>query len=432
MADDGALHPLMWDRSWSQLPAKQETGGLKGSKAQSRENWVVKLRFSQAGTDEEKVGTGFYLNLPGASYHIILTAAHNLVDKKGNFSKNLSIQRYGDRETRPIQPPIQPLVCPHYTGKTDPKSDYGLIKFPRCSDDSDHGFGFALSLGYENLRGEELHVSGYAPHETGRTANQPSVYTNTGKCSRASMNQLDYKIPTEKGWSGSPVYMAYNGHETVVAIHNNGEPGTRTGTGTGKGARVNASMLEWIFDSTGALHRNKALRAVASLAKKPAVELADPVYLHFLPYEKYACTHWGTEGLNTTFNVFPAYAPTPLVSASTLYVFQHVQPHDWPGERKKEKWVLWDVISGGVKLTDTPQSFCFPRLKEPRKARRIFMVVFEMDDTDDLQCLVMNGDDISELDRRMGDFDGSRIEFRKYKKGKDYKYYTFDWEELQG
>ncbi|KAE8315081.1 trypsin-like cysteine/serine peptidase domain-containing protein [Aspergillus transmontanensis] len=428
MAEDGALHPLMWDRSWSQLPAKQETGGLKGSKAQSRENWVVKLRFSQAGTDEEKVGTGFYLNLPGASYHIILTAAHNLVDKQRILSKNLSIQSYGDEEPRPIQPPTKLLYYPDYIGQTDPESDYGLITFPRGSDDSDNGFGFALSLGYENLRGEELYVSGYAPHETGQATNQPSVYTNTGKCSRASTNQLDYKIPTEKGWSGSPVYMAYNGHETVVAIHNNGEPRA----GTGKGARVNARMLEWIFDSTGALHRNKALRAVASLAKKPTVEPADPVYLHFLPCRKYACTHWGTEELNTTFNVFPAYAPTPLVNASTLYVFQHVQPHDWPVERQTEKWVLWDVITGEVKLTDTPQRFCFPRLKEPRKARRIFTVVFEMDNADDLRCLVMNGDDIRELDRRMGDFDGSRIEFRKYKRGKNYKYYTFDWGELHG
>jgi hypothetical protein len=50
MADDEKLHPLAWDRTWSQIPDKERLNvGLARSKTQSREDWVVKLEFTNNG-----------------------------------------------------------------------------------------------------------------------------------------------------------------------------------------------------------------------------------------------------------------------------------------------------------------------------------------------------------------------------------------------
>ncbi|PWY74493.1 hypothetical protein BO94DRAFT_589175 [Aspergillus sclerotioniger CBS 115572] len=435
------LNPLVWDPSRSRLPEKEESWGLKKARTQDREDWVVRLKFKQDGEPDEKVGTGFFLNIPGAEWYVILTAGHNLVDKSGHPSKDLIIERH--KHKYPIEPlDIPPFVCPLYhreRGEQGPDHDYGVIlvrrqfetnKNLRKALDLDLGFGFALNLAYENLESKTLELTGFFPHEEDKTGRKVQskeqelepLSTSSGECRIARESHLEYDITTDKGLSGSPVFMPYNGHETVVAVHNNGP--ARRGKGS-TGARINATVLKQIFEWANLSQHHKALKA-ASDKSEP-----DPLYLHFPPYEDLAWVHWGKEGMNTAFDVFPAYAPTPLVDVSMLHVFQHVPPPDWPEARKDQQWVLWDVMAKGVTLTDTLQQFCFVELKQSKKGK-MFTVVVRLEGGRDqsMACLVVNGDDITELDRETDTFDGSNVSLEKYIKNLPLKYNTFCWDDV--
>ena len=94
------------------------------------------------------------------------------------------------------------------------ENDYGAILIRKETDSSPpRGFGFALKLGHDNLRKNNMDLSGY---RVGSTPGQP--VTSTGRCIGCRENQLEYEIQTEKGLSGSPVFMPYKGHETAIAI----------------------------------------------------------------------------------------------------------------------------------------------------------------------------------------------------------------------
>lgn len=93
------------------------------------------------------------------------------------------------------------------------ENDFGAILVPKSSDLKPRGFGFALKLGHDNLLDEDLDISGY------RVSSEPGQpITSTGPCIGCQENQLEYDVLTEKGLSGSPVFMPYKGHETAVAI----------------------------------------------------------------------------------------------------------------------------------------------------------------------------------------------------------------------
>ncbi|KAJ5737649.1 uncharacterized protein N7483_002774 [Penicillium malachiteum] len=419
--DDFHLNPLVWDPSWSRLPEKEETGGYKNAQAQAREDWVVRLRFLQDNDEKERFGTGFFLNIPGANFYIILTAGHNIVDKSGNRSTKLQIDRHGQNKAlEPIE--NQVFICPSYHGQHTPEYDYGAILIPRQfkkagdkkPSDSDLGFGFALNLGYEELREKKLELSGYYPHEEAGRSNGKkqqsdkkelqSLDTCSGDCLSAQDGHLVYRIETAQGLSGSPVFMPYNSHETVVAIHNNGP--VKRGKGS-SGARLNANLLKQVFQWADIIQHNKALKVDSADKKDPH---PDPLYLHFPSDEEYAWVHWGEDGLDTAFDVFPAYASTPIAPINMLHVFQHCPPSDWSEDRKTQKWVLWDVMTQGVTLTDTLQQFCFVELNQFKKTR-LFSVIIRAKDgkKSELWQLVLNSDGLTDLDRQMGTYDGAGV-----------------------
>lgn len=97
---------------------------------------------------------------------------------------------------------------------TNTENDYGAILVPKnINNPSARGFGFALKLGHDDLCGNELSISGYRLEtEPGRPV------TSTGECIGCRENQLEYRVQTEKGLSGSPVITAYKGHDTAIAI----------------------------------------------------------------------------------------------------------------------------------------------------------------------------------------------------------------------
>jgi hypothetical protein len=193
--------------------------------------------------------------------------------------------------------------------------------------------------------------------------------------------------------------------DAVSSISNNGPASPGKGS---KGARLSCKTLEQIFNWAGLAYKGKAVRATDSPD-------TDPLYLHFLPNEDYAWVHLSKQGLDTSFDVFPAYAPTSPLNANicTLYAFRYVQP--LPTAKSNRHWVLWDVVRREVTLTESLQDYCFPRLVPtkddyegnpgwrivlPNGARRSSLMELRMDPRS-----------ITPLDRQMGELDGCGVSF---------------------
>lgn len=166
-------------------------------------------------------GTGFYINIPDAEKHVILTAGHNLIDADGNKSQELVILqpskgKLSRDEIDPASKDLEFFISSSYRKKpssTNAENDYGAILVHKRNEPSHRGFGFALKLGHDDLGDDHLNISGYR----GDTRPGKPV-TSTGTCTRCWKNQLEYKIQTEKGLSGSVVFTAYKGHDTAIAI----------------------------------------------------------------------------------------------------------------------------------------------------------------------------------------------------------------------
>jgi len=105
-------------------------------------------------------------------------------------------------------------------------NDWGVI-FTKKTAGVRLGFGFSLLFGID-LKGAErkqspldkiladgeLILGGYTD------ANSDSLTLQMGKGSMKARNldQLAYKLSTQRGLSGSPIFTTYNGFETVVAV----------------------------------------------------------------------------------------------------------------------------------------------------------------------------------------------------------------------
>lgn len=192
-------------------------------------------------------------------------------------------------------------------------------------------------------------------------------------------------------------------------LSNNGP--SRPGKGS-KGARLSCKTIEQIFDWVGLSSRGKFLRATES-------KDIDPLYLHFLPGEDYAWVHLTTQGLDTSFDVFPAYAPTSRLKSSMLYVFRYI--HHTSTAESIQRWVLWDVAGKGVTLTEVLQDYCFPRLVTKPSAPDKFWVVLEDTNGGRLSTLVelrMDPTSITHWDRQMGELDGPGVSFLNHSKNK--------------
>ncbi|KAK2882525.1 hypothetical protein FQN49_000251 [Arthroderma sp. PD_2] len=416
------LDPDLYDPGWDTLPNVDGTaGGLSFAPTQIRDDWIVKLDFTQDSTPkgEQSHGTGFYINIPDIKTHVILTAAHNLVDKQGKRSQAL---RFRDSTQDTIITPNDSdiFISPLYKTKPRTETDFGAIRVP-ISTSSPRGFGFSLKLAQERLRDKSLQVCGF-PSDS--TRSEPC--TSSGVCKRSDPYHLEYKLDTAKGLSGAPVFMPFNGHDTVVGIHTNGsDPRYRIS----KGCRLNENALEQVFRWLGVSYENKSLKVFPSKATP-----SEGLYLRFPPYEQHGWVRLGKKGLDTTFDVFPAYAPTANLGEKPRYVFRFRQPHGWPQPRKGQQWVLWDFVRQVVTLTDKLQDCSFPRIvrvepkknskKDPKKnlgeSSDMFRIVLERKDPENpadmgkLTEFRMAKSMLKEEDIEMGDVDTPEVGFVKH------------------
>ncbi|RFU31367.1 hypothetical protein B7463_g4983, partial [Scytalidium lignicola] len=423
MAPEFVLRPEFYDVDWDKLPEPENIDGLQFTQIQQRNEWIVKLQFEQAGVTS--CGTAFYVNIPEAKYHVILTAGHNLVDSTRKRSKNLRILS-SVGEAKIEQKLLKIFVSASYEknpSQSNAENDYGAILISKeRSGFGPRGFGFSLKLGHDNLHGQEMNVSGY------RVASEPGQpHESTGVCIRCGENQLKYDVVTEKGFSGSPVFIGYKGYETAIAIHNNGRERHGRGANGSRGSRLNEYVLGEIFSWIDIGYRSKWLKV-----SQPKAVHGKGLYLRFPPDEEHGWVRLGHKGLETSFDVIPACAPTSTMPNSHMnYVFRFNPPRGWP-RPKKEKWVLWDVVKQCVYLTSTLQEYCFPRIIWDKKNTDAFRIVLPDHQITNAQGAMgglvefrMQATEIIEEDIEMGVVDTPEVSFEKYLKGKKAKFNDF-------
>ncbi|KAJ3550242.1 hypothetical protein NM688_g5098 [Phlebia brevispora] len=152
-----------------EAPDVIKPGGLNFARPDDVDQWIVKLQW--LGDGRPAFGTGFFVNIPEVTaYDVILTAAHNLTNTKGQLSQNLLVHLPQlDQNPDPQMPPADPIpvpesqfrICDGYLVRPDPGTDWGAIVLPRNGQHARPGFGFSLRLAFfEDLKGD-VFVSGY-------------------------------------------------------------------------------------------------------------------------------------------------------------------------------------------------------------------------------------------------------------------------------
>ncbi|KAF3219290.1 hypothetical protein TWF106_007131 [Orbilia oligospora] len=409
------LSPLFYDPGWSRQPEPGPTGGLELIQVDRRNEWVVKLKFTQAG--KSSTGTGFYLNVPGAESHVIVTAGHNLINEKGDPSKNIEILQPDGKPSIQVKAEdvfISESFEESPTAK-NAENDYGVILTKRDVDEAgaspDKGFGFSLKFRHEELMEKvTLEVCGYqADSEPG----QPK--TSSGPCTRSWEDLIEYDIMTQQGLSGSPVCLPYKGHEAVIAIHH-GQKKKSTGT------CLNEKVLRDVFCFAKVGYKGKSLKVV----HKQANEMG--IYLRISGHSEFGRVRLGKDGLDTAFDIFPGYSPVSGGPEEPLYVFHFIQPPKWPEERREEKWVLWDASDDTVSLTEHLQEFCFVKLvrRENEGKDAPFWVVLPV--KNDLVELRMQVTEITPGDIKLGVRESSEIWFDRHFENKVLKFNYFQFE----
>lgn len=96
--------------------------------------------------------------------------------------------------------------------------DYGVIFPPPLTANQPPypGLGFSLRLSEEERFDHSFFITAYPSGSSPGSA--PSM--STGNCVNPILNpnQLEYMVSTVQGISGSPVWLGFRGHPTVVAI----------------------------------------------------------------------------------------------------------------------------------------------------------------------------------------------------------------------
>lgn len=296
------------------------------------------------------------MNIPGAKKNFILTAGHNLAS--GEPHTDLKVRLF-NREKEISISNDDVRVNPVYSATPKDCSaehDYGVIMLP---DDEKvpSDFGFSLALGLEDRLNWPLSVTGYP---TSASPGDPPE-TRTGRCMNPIMhkNQLEYAISTDAGLSGSPVWLPYKTHPTVVAIQyahqtstaqttiltNN--PSTHTHhlnkrTHGSRGARLTLPLLLALLAWTGVSTSPKLLRA--SPRTNPS---HPPLRLTFSPADsafRVLVDDVDDPPHTMLFTVLPVYAAPSAAKAPPPPAFGFLQ-EDGDGS---QRWVSWKGSPGGA------------------------------------------------------------------------------------
>ncbi|PTB65480.1 hypothetical protein BBK36DRAFT_1170207 [Trichoderma citrinoviride] len=406
--DDANMDPGRDDDSTDD----EEDEGTRTSSTKDRDKWVVKLQFKQDG--EEREGTGFYVNMPHPTNYVILTAGHNLVGVKREDLKISS-----ESPDKPYLKASAIYVSAAYAKKMQEEDDYGVILVPKNPNRPYWGFGFALKRGHDDLLHSSLVLYGIKESDDGYEQTM-----SNGICVDCMPDQLEYKLDTNKGFSGSPVIMPYKDLDTAVAIHNYGHNLNEAA----RGSRINEKMLNEICGWLNIGFFSKAIQA--SITNK--VRLDQRLYLIFIEDSDRAVVRLGYDEESVTkFDILPAYAPPSNYDFPNdfRYTFR-LSPKT--GSLPDERWVLWNADRHTVSLTSKLRGFCAatlleykapkPGQPEMRADQKFYYIHLEMTnhqgESTELRELRMRAADLTARDLRMKTFETPEIFFARHKRGK--------------
>ncbi|KAK4112068.1 hypothetical protein N656DRAFT_845391 [Canariomyces notabilis] len=402
-------------------------------------NYTMFPALSRAFSDEPHAGddateTGFYINLPGTTHDVILTAGHNLIDKDGHRSTNLVVLSSDGNDNIAITEDSVKISERYIKRPVDSNAvhDYGAILIPRQNSQPPRpGFGFSLMLGIDSkdratkdpkdeyLSGA-IFVSGYR----GSTPpGKPDL--SSGTCT-IRPEQLEYTVKTQVGLSGSPVWTAYNGVETVVAIHNHGQ----NSSGRSRGTRLNLRVMRDIFRWASIDCFSQKLRIQQQGAH------VDGLYLHFakdytMGDEQVGKLSIGTEGMDTTLVVLLAETPpasrmgviTPRYALLARTPWAGLKPEEY--EYHGRNWVVWDVDGGRVLLSRSFHPWCLFRLDKATAGTFHIVLYREKQGKESLVRLRMDTSSLTDLQIMLGRREVNGISFVRAIRGKKYKFDQF-------
>ncbi|KAI1409213.1 hypothetical protein F5Y13DRAFT_182117 [Hypoxylon sp. FL1857] len=425
-------------------PPEPERFGIDLSTPPRRwEDWVVKLTFEKFGS--EKHGNGFYINVPNATYDVILTAGHNLVEKELQYCSNIRILDDPFKKDEIQVTPDMIRVCQRYFEDPDELNaiyDYGVILLKRDKRDRVRGFGFNLMLGLapfrENtdsaedeekdlLQDREVYVSGYMP---GDSPLDDPPRRSEGKCIRANAHQLQYRADTIAGMSGGPVWIGFRGVETVVAIHNYGAENKGQGN---RGSRLNLNVWRTIFEWVGVGWHNKSLHYRGPPTYSMHLHLPQDYELGSATFNE-GRVRIGKPGLvETRFDILPVAAKPKAKELDAAYGFL-LRPVDTNGGTARSlatspvNWVRWDPKKDKVSLTKRFDGRCevkIPQLiVQPGKPFAI-----KAQDEDNwkqvrMDIKLLDKEDLELLEEDAQSYeDTSEISFVSLTKDKPFRYY---------
>jgi V8-like Glu-specific endopeptidase len=174
------------------------------------------------------VGTGFFVNIPTAEHDVIFTAGHNLL---GSHDMKVLIAEDGKDFISVPDKDFQ-IADAYRANDNDKVNDYGVIFLPRKNR---KGFGFSLQLAYLNfgkrikvsdrVKGwkyaeaqKSVYITGYRPANPPGSPSQHDGTLFLDRNQQQMESQLEYKLDTEEGMSGSAIWMAYKGREIAIGI----------------------------------------------------------------------------------------------------------------------------------------------------------------------------------------------------------------------
>jgi hypothetical protein len=176
-------------------------------------SWGVILNFKKDGAPG--VGNGFFLSIPDIpSYHVIFTAAHNLVNKAGVRTTDLSASYDPSPSVTPRITKVvadgDVYVCEGYAKTGAPADDYGFIRIKR-EGESRRGFGYSIKLAYEVYFKDKIYVTGFEPSNL-------AFNLTAGPCMECYKKMVVYDAKTQQGISGSAVWIDYMNSQVAIAI----------------------------------------------------------------------------------------------------------------------------------------------------------------------------------------------------------------------
>lgn len=172
-----------------------------------------------------KTSTGFFIGP-----HLLLTNAHNMHSVFG--SKVVRLAAHSGRTGERIGPVSRLLGrkqvreatwIPEAYGWNDFGNDYAIVRFP--PDQPVQYSVFELALAQGNIQvGDSIYLAGY-PAET---RSGEALYLSRGVITEINEHTFHYTNWSERGNSGSPVWIKKNGKYLIVGVHAGGTSTRRT------------------------------------------------------------------------------------------------------------------------------------------------------------------------------------------------------------